>query len=239
MNLKVVAGLSRMGGPEDCSFVTFEVRKDLYESGEISSVADWKGRKVGLNGIGAMPQYQLAALLEAEGMTLDDVELVVLPFPELVVGLQSKAIDVIIAAEPLQSQIKAQDIGVTQLKLNDIFPYQTFVFLMYGPNLLDKNPDLGERFMVAYLKGIRASMERQTEENVGYVSKLTKLPAEVLNAACWDDRDPNAAIQLDTLMEVQEWFLSANMQDDRVSETDLFDSRFIDHAVDVLGEVSQ
>ena len=152
MNLKVVAGLSRMGGPDDCSFITFEVRKDLFESGEVTSVADWAGHKVGINGIGAMPHFQLATLLEKEGLTMDDIELVTLPFPELVAGLQSKALDVIFTLEPLLSQVRANDLGVTQVYLNDSFPYQTSVFLMYGPNLLDKDPELGERFMVAFLK---------------------------------------------------------------------------------------
>ena len=237
MNLKVVAGLSQMGAPDECSFVTFETRKDLYESGEVTSIADWKGRKIGLNGIGALPQYELATLLNEEGLTLDDVELVVLPFPELVVGLQSKAIDVTVAVEPTLSQIKALDIGVTQIKANDYFPNMTSVFLMFGPNLLNDNPELGKRFMVAYLKAIRTSMEGKTESNVDFISNSTKLPKDVLNAACWDGRDPNAAFDLDAMMLIQKWFLDTGMIDQSVAEDQIYDSRFIDYAVDMLGEV--
>ena len=40
-------------------------------------------------------------------------------------------------------------------------------------------------------------------------------------------------------MEAQEWFLKAGLQDDQITEDQLFDSRFIDNAVEILGEVQE
>ena len=51
----------------------FIVRKALYDGG-VRSLKDLKGKKIGLTQVGSTFHYQLGKLLEAEGMSLKDVD---------------------------------------------------------------------------------------------------------------------------------------------------------------------
>ena len=44
----------------------------------------------------------------------------------------------------------------------------------YGPAILDKDPELGKRFMVGYLKGVKQYNEGKTERNLAILQNYTK-----------------------------------------------------------------
>ena len=58
------------------------VRKALWDSGEVRSVADLKGRKVALNSKASAVEYWLHAALATGGLTPNDVDVVEMPFPD-------------------------------------------------------------------------------------------------------------------------------------------------------------
>src|SRR5438067_1012334 len=76
------------------------VRKDLYDSGELRAPADLRGRRVAMNTRGASPEYLLTKVLDGAGLTLDDVDLVTIPFPDMPAALANGSVDAAIPAEP-------------------------------------------------------------------------------------------------------------------------------------------
>jgi NitT/TauT family transport system substrate-binding protein len=86
------------------------IRPDLKD--QIKTIADLKGRAIAINGTASVVNYELGKLLETVGLTIKDVELKVLPFPQMGVGLANKAVDAAVAIPPWAFQLVDQNIGV-------------------------------------------------------------------------------------------------------------------------------
>src|SRR5260370_7871341 len=69
------------------------VRKDLWDSGTMRSVQDLKGRTIALNGTGNILEYSLYRVLQHGDLTPPDVQLVFMPFPNMVPALQNQPTD--------------------------------------------------------------------------------------------------------------------------------------------------
>ena len=70
------------------------LRKDLIDSGAYKTLADLKGRKIAMAAPGTASTTSTARALATVGLTIKDVELVYLSFPNMVTGLQNKAVAV-------------------------------------------------------------------------------------------------------------------------------------------------
>ena len=76
----------------------FLVRADLKDA--IRTPRDLKGRNVAVSGVGALSVYELGAVLETVGMSLADVNVKPLAFPQMSAALSSKALDVALMVAP-------------------------------------------------------------------------------------------------------------------------------------------
>ena len=76
------------------------VRKALWDSGEVRSVADLKGRRVALNSKASATEYWLYAALATGGLTPNDVDVVELPFPDAVAAMANGVLDASLIGEP-------------------------------------------------------------------------------------------------------------------------------------------
>ena len=131
------------------------VRKDLWDSGAIRSGKDLKGRKVAVNTPGATPEFTLSLILAKYGMTLKDVDETMLGFPQMVIALDNKAIDVGFVSAPFHAiplrdgtaVLMKPDAGVTA---GDI---TTVVF--FSGKFLRERPQVGVRFLRALLRGAK------------------------------------------------------------------------------------
>jgi NitT/TauT family transport system substrate-binding protein len=74
----------------------------LPDSG-IATVADMAGKTIAVNTLNNVVQLAVQAQLEDAGMTLDDVTLVEIPFPDMVATLERGDVDVIAVVEPFGS----------------------------------------------------------------------------------------------------------------------------------------
>lgn len=71
----------------------------LPDSG-IASAADWKGKTIAVNTLDNIVQMAVQVHLEEAGLTLDDVTLVEIGFPDMVAALELGDVDVISVVEP-------------------------------------------------------------------------------------------------------------------------------------------
>lgn len=88
INLKIVAPLHFERDPNATPLV---VSKRRFDSGELTTVEDLKGKKVTVNARGAT-EYWLDTALRSAGLTIEDVDLQALPFPDVEAALDSGAI---------------------------------------------------------------------------------------------------------------------------------------------------
>ncbi len=169
---------------------------DSYNSG-FTSLESIKGKRIGITQKGSTFHYMLGRMLEAKGLSLDDVELVPLgKVSAVMAALEGKQIDGAILNEP--NITKMQNAGTAKMivQVGDIIPYQTSA-LFFSPEFM-KNEAVNIRFLKAYNKACRyyhdAAIDKKDpqklDEVVGIIAKYVKAPAEDIKLGLpYIDRD--------------------------------------------------
>jgi len=140
------------------SYNVFLVRKDLYDDGSIRSFADFKGRKVATIGIGSADMSIINEAMKTVGMSYDDIEQTALALPNHMVTLQNKGIDITLTPEPFATLIVEKGIAVKLAAVGDFYPNQQQSVVIYGGRFIKERPEVAQRFMNAYLRGVRTYM---------------------------------------------------------------------------------
>ena len=73
--------------------LSFMVRTELVESGQIVDWQDFRGRTVANNGTGTGAQLALQRGLRSGGLTFQDVDQQIIPFPDMIPALGNGSID--------------------------------------------------------------------------------------------------------------------------------------------------
>ena len=159
----------------------------VLRSDEMTSVrtaSDLRGKKIGVTGgLGGTGSYLTDLVLAKGGLSLKDVDLRSLPFPEQVLGLKNKSIDAAFPVEPFSTELLSGHIAeVPEFgRLPDVFGTSA---MMYGPRLLRQDRALGNKLMTALVMGARdlQGSGTHTPENLEILAKYTKLSAATINA---------------------------------------------------------
>jgi len=132
------------------------------ESG-IKSVADLKGKKVGVTR-GGIQEVLLAAVLGEAGITSSDqagkdVQIIFLSFPDLNQALLNKQIDAMMQTEPQSSQAINNKFGVEVMK-----PYNTPIgspvrTLVMTEKYIKENPQASQKFLNCFVKATKTFMD--------------------------------------------------------------------------------
>lgn len=220
--VKIIAPGHSEGNPVATPLV---VAKAKCESGEITSVADLKGKKVSINAPGAT-EYWLSQALAQGGLTIDDIELQTLAFPDAVVALESGAIDAAILGEPTATLAEQQGVGV---RLTSDFDVQGITpTVVYGnQDFLSENPDAAKDLMIGYMKAVRAIMERgfSDPEILPIIAQYTGLPEDLILASVAPQFTVDGSINVDGLNTLQAFFRTMGELD---YETDIDPNTMID-----------
>jgi NitT/TauT family transport system substrate-binding protein len=206
LDIRVVGSMGAQ--PKQGRPTALMVRKDLLDGGKVKEMTDLKGKKVAIaGGNGSTGAYLLATKLRDGGLTLNDVEIVNLAFPDQVQAFKQGAIDAAIPPAPFTEQIR-QD-GTADYFGGPFTPGSSSVGIIYGPSLLKDHPDVGKRLMTALIKASRSIQGDaiKSDENLAIFSKYTKLPAETLKAMDPYDFAPDLAPNVASLMDMQQMFI--------------------------------
>jgi NitT/TauT family transport system substrate-binding protein len=231
-NIKVVADRGHIS-PDGCTFQAIVVRKDLFESGEITEGKDLAGHTISTPPTGP-GIYFLSRYLEQEGMSLEDVELTDIPTASYIDALHNKAVDAIVTTELHLSRLMAAGDAVILARSEDVVgDFQTSL-LAFGKNLLKDNPDLGVRFMAAYLKGVEQYNEGKTERNLQVLAEATGESIEVLQSSCWIPINNDGSIDFSAVDRYQQWAYQYGQLDAVITEEQFWDPGFLTKAKNLL-----
>jgi NitT/TauT family transport system substrate-binding protein len=232
MNLRIVGGGSYFN--TDCEAVSLMARRDLYESGELDTVVEVKGRKVAVGSVGATADFLLTKILESSGLTLDDVKLIKMNPADMIAAFENQAIDAAIVGSPSNQTVKALGYAITLESAEKVMPGFQQGVVIFGPNLLNNKPEVGKKFMVAYLKGCRQYSQGKTKRNLEILEKYTGLDEETLLQSCWYPFYPDGRIIAEDIFTFQDWAYKNGFVDKKVSPEQIIDTIFIEYANKVL-----
>lgn len=153
IGMKIVADKGR--NTAGSAYTVFLARKDLYDAGDIRGFADFKGRTVATIGVGSGDMSTINEAMKTVGMTFDDIEQTALPLPNHMVAMENKGIEITLTPEPYATMIVEAGLAVKIAAVGDFYPDQQQTVIIYGANFMEKRPEVAERFMQAYLRGVR------------------------------------------------------------------------------------
>jgi NitT/TauT family transport system substrate-binding protein len=201
--------------PQGTGSTQLLIRKEAADRGEIRTLADLRGKRIAVNTSGSLVSWQLDKVLEREGMSIQDVDRVVIPFPEMVVALANGSIDGAMEIEPFLS--RSVNEGIATALVTRTTPGAMTTSLIASGKWLQERPDLVRGYMVAMMKAIRdvqgmqkgvADPERLFRpEHIAIYQKYINLPEAFLRSQIPNTYDPDLETPVDTLMEHQAWFL--------------------------------
>ncbi len=219
--------------PAGCTYTAVMARRALVEAGAPDTAGWLRGRRVAVNRH-SFQGYLLDKLLESAGLGLEAIEVADVPDAALPGALSQGAIDLAVTSEPWITHILRSGHGVIWKRVEDVAPGAQYAFIAYGPTLLDRNPDAGRRFLVAYLEGVSVYNRGKTKRILQILEKQTGLPTEVLEASCWPRIRADGRIDVHSVLEFQRWAARRNLLDRLIDPGEFWDPRFADHASGVL-----
>jgi len=230
--VKVVANRGQIIQGE-CSFQAILVRKDLYESGAVTSPADLAGLTIAANTV-ATRGFNLHTYLGQAGLDFDDVVISDLPSASYIDAFENKTLDAIVAPELNLTRVLRAGNAVLLSRAEDVIgPYLSSI-LAFGPRLIHENPDIGIRFLAAYLKGVRKYNEGKTEENLQLLVEKTGEDIDLLREACWVPIREDGWIDFTYVDPFQQWSLEMGHLDSTITEDQYWDPSFLDAATELL-----
>ncbi|HZR97839.1 MAG TPA: ABC transporter substrate-binding protein [Chloroflexota bacterium] len=241
VSMRMVADKGSTPSPE-WDFVSLMVRKDLVDSGQVQDYRDLKGLTATLAGQANAPEIELVKALERGGLSLADVNLTILSFPDMIAGFANRAVDVGVVIEPFVSSIEAQGTAVRWRGVSEFYGNHQVAAVVYGPSLVEERPEVGRRFMVAYLRGVRDyndafGPKRQGREAV--IQALTTY-TPIKDAAAYDrmrpaDLDPDGTLALQSIRDDLAYYERTGSVREPVDLSQVVDTSFQEYALRQLG----
>jgi NitT/TauT family transport system substrate-binding protein len=220
--------------PDSCTSQAILVRRDLIDSGSVKTVSDLRGRKVAA---GTDQSYGVFRALALGNLTTSDIEFVTMPREGILVAFENGAVDAAFLMEPYVTEAVRNNKSVVFLTGYAITPYYSNS-LLYGTAFTQTDPELGRRFMVAYLEGVRQYNRGKTERNLQILSKYTRLDRNVLNETCWVDIAETGEFPPEPILEYVDWMYMNKKIPRTVENNQLFDMSYVQHANSILGNVT-
>ncbi|HEY7529084.1 MAG TPA: ABC transporter substrate-binding protein [Gemmatimonadota bacterium] len=217
---------------EPCSYGAIVARRDLVRSGAVRSVADLGGRRVALHS-NVLDRYTYETALRKAGLAPDSVEDVQVPPPSVLDALDRGAVDAASIIEPWLTHTLAAGHEIV-LSAGEVTPNAQLGVLTFGPRLLDREPDLGRRFIRGYLRGVARYAEGKTARNLDVLERVTGMERDFLARICWPPFQADGRIDSDGIVAFQRWAVEQGLLDEVVPESGFWDPRFVDAARDVV-----
>jgi NitT/TauT family transport system substrate-binding protein len=214
------------------------VRKDLADTRAVKSIADLKGRRIGAaGGPGSGGEYFVSKALEQAKLTIRDVQLINIGNPDMPAAVESKSLDAALLSSPFSDEILNHGTGVVLAK--DFTPGLMTVAFVGSGKLIRERPEVAERFVLALAEAARMMQGKDylSAENIASYIKHTASTEEALRQAAPVIYDPNIAIPMDALPDMERVHRENGRTeyDQPLDLTKVVDTQFVRKAVAVLG----
>jgi NitT/TauT family transport system substrate-binding protein len=193
--------------PQHSGFLAdyFTVRKASWGK-EIKRIADLRGKPIALNIRGAAVEWMLNEALKTDGLTIKDVQIKLMPFPDMVPALESGAVEAGIVSEPFPTLAEEKGVAVRPLERPKSAGATPITVMFWNRDWAAKNPDLAHTVMLAYLKSARdLALDNgwKSPKNIEVMTKYTTAKADVIAKARAHVIDPNLEADSSVLDSMQ------------------------------------
>ena len=168
--------------------------------------------------------------LEQAGLPVERLRVVTIPNEAELDALAQGSIDLAVLSDPWLTRFVGEGRGTIWKTAGSVLPGFQFAVVAYGPSLTERRPEVGKRFMTAYLQGVRRYNEGKTSRNVAILAKATGLQPALLRTTCWPEIHSDGRIDAESIRAFQQWALEKGYVDRVLPADEWWDPRFVDHA---------
>src|SRR5262249_31425539 len=127
------------------------------------------------------------------------------------------------------------------MDMGEVTPGWPVQVLFYGPEFVKDQPEVGKRFMVAYVKALRyidAAYRQATNRDEGFQILIDNTPLK--NLALWRRMWPsysetNGGVNTRAIEVDQDFYVRQGFQREKLDARSIVDPSFAEYAVQVLG----
>lgn len=222
------------------SFFALMVRKDLVDSGQVKSFADFKGRRIAMTTRRTTLELDLQKALRTAGLDLPDVTIVTLEFPQINAAFANKSLDAGFQLEPLVTVAVSQNLAVRFRGLDEITPNRQNAFVVASEQFAARR-DVARAWVVAYVRGLRdyndAVLKQKNREEI--ISILQK-HSSVKDRAIYDKMvlpgiHPDGEVNVASIREALDAFKAMGEVKADLDLDKMIDLSFVRYAQEVLG----
>ena len=237
-NFPIITAFERGSRPTNHKIVVPAGLRD-----KIKTVADLKGHSVAVNAPGSLTIYELGKMLEHSGLTIKDVDVKYMPFPQMAVAFRNNAVD---AAENIPPFV---NVGVEQglmfeiAAIDDTLKPYPLASIAYQINTdwAAKNKSVAQKFFIAIARGTRDYCQAyhhgpNRDEILDIMIKYKVMSDRaLLDRIPWQGRDPNGRMDPETALDIQDWFFKQGMITQKFPAGRLVDTSYAEYAAKTLG----
>jgi NitT/TauT family transport system substrate-binding protein len=202
-----------------------------------------KGKTVAVNSRLGSNYFNLYTAYKEAGMALSDSHVVELTYPNQIAALSSGAVDAGFLPEPsLTLALRNPELIV----INDFGgdadgELENAVSLAYSEGFAKKK-ELAQRFMTAYVRGVRAYLDMtffgspaDKERVIDLLSKYLDQDKAIIRDTVFPGLDPNQKISVNYLNALQDFYFEQGSLPKKIDLSRLIDASFAEAAVKELG----
>ncbi len=224
------------------------VRQDLVDSGQYQGLSDLKGLTIAVSVIGTTSQSNVEKALAKGGLSVDDVTLVAVSFPDMMTALVNKAVDAAWQVEPFVAITNSRGIAKTVASAGEVFSDAIGLVMVISPVFAAEQPEAAQRFFTAYLRGVRdycrafVSNENPAGREEFYQVLIKHTPVKdpaLYPLMGWPGVDPNGGLDERKLDEMQDYLLQRGTVREKLDVSRIVDHSYANHAVERLGRYPQ
>ena len=223
------------------------VQKELWNKGEVRSVKDLKGRRIGLTTLGSTFHFHLGNILEREGLRLADVKVIPLQaMPSTVEALKGKQVEAIMVPQPFPGTTEAQGFGKILAWAGDLYPWQIATVFFAKGFAADREKAVA--FMKGYVKASRYYHDavlvqkdgqivpgRNYEEVVQITAKHTGAKPEIIKIG-FPYQDRNGRLLVPDIETQMKWWVEHGFMKSVIPLKEIVDTSFIEAAIQAVKE---
>jgi NitT/TauT family transport system substrate-binding protein len=211
---------------------------------QIKTVADLKGRKVGISSPGSTSVYEIGMVLAAAGLRIKDIDLKYLAFTQMGAALANGALDAALEVAPFTDIAIEQEIAVPWIDPEEGYTKRlplTNVAYIANTEWIKQSPEVAKRLFVAlahagrdYCQAYHHGPNRAEVVDIMVKNKIVT-DRDLLDRMDWQARSPDGEFKLDSVDSVQTFFNQEAMIDKTAPRERLVDASFAQAAAKELG----
>jgi NitT/TauT family transport system substrate-binding protein len=222
------------------------VQKELYDSG-VRSIADLKGKRIGITTLGSTFHYHLGNILEKSGLKLADVRVVPLQtMAAAIEALKGRQVDAILLPQPFPATAEAQGFGKILFWAGDLYPWQVATVFYSKKFAADRKRAVD--FMKGYVKASRYYYDAVLgqrdgrrapgayyDEVVAITAKYTEARPEAIRLG-FPFQDRNGRLLVTDIQRQMQWWTENGFMKRPIPLKGIVDTSFVEEAAKAVPE---